>query len=94
MLACTAARMPYCAAQRPARLQGYDRRKQIDASACEVELDIFSGMPNPTWILTNAEADSFVKQLAGCREPRPENCRVTWDIAGSSSNVRKGLTRS
>ena len=30
----------------------------------EVELDIFSGMPNPTWILTNAEADSFVKQLA------------------------------
>ena len=31
---------------------------------CEVELDIFSGMPNPTWILTNAEADSFMKQLA------------------------------
>ena len=30
----------------------------------EVELDIFSGMPNPTWILTNAEADTFVKQLA------------------------------
>ena len=30
----------------------------------EVELDIFSGMPNPTWSLTNAEADSFVKQLA------------------------------
>jgi hypothetical protein len=30
---------------------------------CEVELDIFSGMPNPTWILTNAEADSLVKQL-------------------------------
>lgn len=31
---------------------------------CEVELDIFSGMPNPTWILTIAEADSFLKQLA------------------------------
>jgi hypothetical protein len=30
----------------------------------EVELDIFSGMPNPTWVLTNVEADSFVKQLA------------------------------
>ncbi len=30
----------------------------------EVELDIFSGMPNPTWVLTNAEADSFVKKLA------------------------------
>jgi hypothetical protein len=31
---------------------------------CEVELDIFSGMPNPTWILPNAEAERFVKQLA------------------------------
>jgi hypothetical protein len=30
----------------------------------EVELDIFSGRPNPTWVLTNAEADSFTKQLA------------------------------
>ena len=30
----------------------------------EVELDIFSGRPNPAWVLTSAEADSFVKQLA------------------------------
>jgi hypothetical protein len=30
----------------------------------EVELDIFSGMPNPTWVLTDAEADSFVERLA------------------------------
>lgn len=30
----------------------------------EVELDIFSGMPNPTWTLTDTEADSFTKQLA------------------------------
>lgn len=30
----------------------------------EVELDIFSGMPNPTWVLTDADADSFVKLLA------------------------------
>jgi hypothetical protein len=29
----------------------------------EVELDIFSGMPNPTWVLTSAEADNFVKQF-------------------------------
>ncbi len=29
----------------------------------KVELDIFSGMPNPTWVLTNAEADSFMKML-------------------------------
>ena len=31
---------------------------------CEVELDIFSGMPNPRWILTKVETDSFVKQVA------------------------------
>jgi hypothetical protein len=29
----------------------------------EVELDIYSGMPNPTWALTEAEAGSLVKQL-------------------------------
>jgi hypothetical protein len=34
------------------------------SARCEVELDIFSGMPNPTWILTGAEGDYFVKQLA------------------------------
>lgn len=34
------------------------------AARCEVELDIFSGMPNPTWVLTNAQAGSFVKKLA------------------------------
>jgi len=38
---------------------------------CEVELDIFSGMPNPTWILTDAEADSFVKQLAALPQSSP-----------------------
>jgi hypothetical protein len=30
----------------------------------QVELDIFSGMPNPSWILTNEEANSFAAQLA------------------------------
>ena len=30
----------------------------------EVELDLFSGMPNPTWLLTRAEADSFMQMLA------------------------------
>jgi hypothetical protein len=30
----------------------------------EVELDIFSGMPNPTWVLTTAEAESLARRLA------------------------------
>src|SRR5437763_1383569 len=40
----------------------------------EVELDIYSGMPNPTWVLSSDEADRFLKQLAAAprtsaREP-------------------------
>lgn len=34
------------------------------SESCEVELDIFSGMPNPMWNLTNAAADYFLEQLA------------------------------
>ena len=34
------------------------------AVSCEVELDLFSGMPNPVWSLTNGAADSFLKRLA------------------------------
>jgi hypothetical protein len=30
----------------------------------EVELDIFSGAPNPRWVLSSAEAYIFVKRLA------------------------------
>jgi hypothetical protein len=33
------------------------------SACCEVELDIFSGMPNPTWTLTTADADTFLKQV-------------------------------
>ena len=33
-------------------------------SSVVVELDIFSGMPNPTWTLTELEADHLVKRLA------------------------------
>jgi hypothetical protein len=33
----------------------------------EVELDVFSGLPNPKWVLTNAEADNFAMQLARLR---------------------------
>ena len=38
---------------------------------CEVELDIFSGVPNPTWDLDDAEADSFMKQLAALPRAAP-----------------------
>jgi hypothetical protein len=37
----------------------------VERAQAEVELDIFSGRPNPTWILTDAEADSFIKRSDG-----------------------------
>jgi hypothetical protein len=40
------------------------RQEESLPAHCEVELDIFSGMPNPKWMLTETEADSFLKQLA------------------------------
>ena len=33
------------------------------SARAEVELDIFSGMPNPLWTLTAAEADDLLKRL-------------------------------
>jgi hypothetical protein len=33
-------------------------------ASVEVELDIFSGLPNPTWTLAGAEADQFAERLA------------------------------
>lgn len=34
------------------------------AASVEVELAIFSGLPNPTWILGGAESDQFTERLA------------------------------
>ena len=48
------------------------------AASVEVELDIFSGMPNPKWVLTNAEAESFVKQLAAL--PRISDKKLSGNL--------------
>lgn len=37
----------------------------------EIELDIFSGNPNPIWILSEAEATLFRQQLATLSEASP-----------------------
>jgi len=57
--------MPLCATASTGRDQSMPAR-------CEVELDVFSGEPNPTWMLTDAEADSFVKQLAALPRTAPK----------------------
>ena len=66
--ACKGTRTPEeAAANRVAGNPARDREGKSIPARCEVELDIFSGMPNPTWILTDAEVDSFVKRLAALR---------------------------
>ena len=47
------------------------------AARCEVELDIFSGMPNPAWTLTEFEADSFVQQVTALPQDQAR------DLAGN-----------
>jgi hypothetical protein len=37
----------------------------------EVELDIFSGMPNPAWTLADTEAESLVERLAALPQAPP-----------------------
>lgn len=46
----------------------------------EVELDIFSGMPNPTWALTPAEEESVERRLAAlaCTSPSEPSGRLGY----------------
>jgi hypothetical protein len=41
----------------------------------EVELDVFSGMPNPTWVLTEADSEGLARRLA--RLPRVAVCELS-----------------
>lgn len=43
------------------------------SASTEVELDVFSGRPNPAWALTSAEAEEFERRLAALpRSPARE----------------------
>lgn len=46
----------------------------IEARA-DVELDIYSGRANPTWRLTNAEAESLLKRLTTLPRTGPKELR-------------------
>jgi hypothetical protein len=43
------------------------KRGETAMTVVEVEVDIFSGMPNPTWVLTDADADAFLSNFARLR---------------------------
>jgi hypothetical protein len=41
------------------------------STRCEVELDIFSGRANPTWLLTNEETARFLRTIAALPAASP-----------------------
>jgi hypothetical protein len=49
-------------------------------TAVEVEIDIFSGMPNPTWTLSEADAAVFLSKLSGLQETaaRPRSTKLGY----------------
>jgi hypothetical protein len=60
------------------------------AARVEVELDIFSGMPNPTWVLTKEEADSFLKQIAAAPRTSPRELAGNLGYRGFIVRVDRG----
>jgi hypothetical protein len=61
----------------------------------EVELDIFSGMPNPTWVLTEADSDSFLQQLASVSAISPRELPGNLGYRGFIVRATQGTrTRS
>lgn len=61
----------------------------MQASArTEVELDIFSGRPNPNWVLTIAEAESLGRRLAAL--PRTSACELSARLGYRGLVVKAG----
>lgn len=48
----------------------------------EVEIDIFSGMPNPTWTLTDAESRRFAERLAALPPAAPRELSANLGYRG------------
>jgi hypothetical protein len=56
----------------------------------QVELDVYSGMPNPTWTLTDAECLAFREQLAGLPRMEAGNLRGTLGYRGLIVQLHPG----
>ena len=56
----------------------------------EVELDIFSGMPNPAYALTDAEAETFLHRLAAAPPGPPTELSGNLGYRGFIVQVIEG----
>jgi hypothetical protein len=55
----------------------------------EVELDIFSGRPNPTWTLTDAESDIIAERLAALPPAAPRKLSANLGYRGFIATIRQ-----
>ncbi len=60
----------------------------------EVELDIFSGNPNPTWLLSPQEGVLFLKKLATLPQAPPKALSTHLGYRGFIVQVAKGKEQS
>jgi len=67
--------------------------RTFSITAVEVELDIFSGMPNPVWTLADAQSSAFVAKLSALRgtEARPRSDGLGY--RGLIVRIRQGTGR-
>ena len=60
----------------------------------EVELDIFSGNPNPTWILSDSEGVFFLKRLAMLPKASAKELSTNLGYRGFIVRVTNGTEKS
>ncbi|GIM30388.1 hypothetical protein CPJCM30710_30540 [Clostridium polyendosporum] len=60
----------------------------------EVELDIFSGNPNPSWILSDTEGVLFLKRLAKLRKTSAKELSTNLGYLGFIVRVTNGTEKS
>ena len=59
----------------------------------EVELDVFSGMPNPAWTLSKEQATEFLAKLAELQETEPKSRFSGLGYRGLIIRTQQGLDR-
>lgn len=57
----------------------------------EVEIDIFSGMPNPSWTLTETDAVTFLSKFNELHETEEKSLANNLGYRGFIIRIRQGL---
>lgn len=74
---------------RVAAATGSRKRANSMQATSEVELDIFSGRPNPAWMLTDADTRSFADRLAALPPAAPRKLSANLGYRGFIVTIRQ-----